>query len=140
MFRTEPCRERIEPLLAAFAKSLSRDSMPSLEDAEIFTHLWWAPSDDIEEKEYGLPMKKGHRWGVKSVAGRGIKKQEPDGAAAAAPIPPVVQWQVGDWRPSEEILSLFESLGRQEWLDFEWDKYRSTMGRDVLGNSESSPM
>jgi hypothetical protein len=32
------------------------------------------------------------------------------------------QRQVGDWRPSEEVMSLLESLGRQEWLDSEWDK------------------
>ncbi|KAL1880120.1 hypothetical protein Daus18300_001483 [Diaporthe australafricana] len=143
MFRTEPCRERTEPLLAAFAKSLARDNMLSLEDAEIFTHLWWDPSDDREVEEYGLPMKKGHRWGVKFVAGRGGEKKMKDGdtAAAAAPItPPVVQWQVGDWRPSEEVMSLFESLGRQEWLDLEWDKYRFTAGHDLLGNSESSPI
>ncbi|QPG94583.1 hypothetical protein C2857_006434 [Epichloe festucae Fl1] len=155
MFRTEPCRERIEPLLAAFAKSLTRDHTPSLEDAEIFTHLWWDPSDDREVKEYGLPMGEGHRWGVKFIAGRGgeeeekkKKKKKKDGdaddaaaAAAAAPTPPpVVQWQVGDWRPSEEVMSLFESLGRQEWLDFEWNRYRFTAGFDLLGNSESSPL
>ncbi|WQF79588.1 hypothetical protein CDEST_04602 [Colletotrichum destructivum] len=29
----------------------------------------------------------------------------------------VVQWQVGDWRPSQSVLGLFEDLGRQEWLD-----------------------
>ena len=40
-------------------------------------------------------------------------------AAAAAPTPPVVQWQVGNWRPNEEVMNLFESLGRQEWLDLE---------------------
>lgn len=136
MFRTEPCRERIEPLLAAFAKSLTRDNMPSLEDAEIFTHLWWHPSDDRGVEGYDLPMKKGHRWGVKFIAGQ--KKK--DGDAAAAPTPPVVQWQVGDWRPSMEVLGLFESLGRQEWLDFEWDRYRYTAGHDLLGNSESSPI
>lgn len=140
MFRTKPCRERIEPLLAAFAKSLTRDNMPSLEDAEIFTHLWWAPLDDGEVKDYGLPMKNGHRWGVKFIAGRGSKKQKEGDAAAAAPTPPVVQWQVGDWRPSEEVMSLFESLGRQEWLDLEWNRYRSTAGHDLLGNSESSPV
>ncbi|KAH6629733.1 hypothetical protein C7974DRAFT_359707 [Boeremia exigua] len=139
MFRVEPCRERIEPLLAAFAQSLSRDNMPSLEDAELFTHLWWAPSDDIKAKGYDLPMKKGHRWGVKFIAGRGSKRQKSD-AAAAAPTPPVVQWLVGDWRPSEEVMGLFESLGRQEWLDFEWKKYREEFGRDLLGKSMSSPI
>ncbi|KAK1992451.1 hypothetical protein LX36DRAFT_674543 [Colletotrichum falcatum] len=147
MFRTEPCKGRIEPLLAAFARSLTRDNMPSLDDAEIFTHLWWYPSDDREAKDYGLPMRQGHRWGVKFIAGRGDEtKKMKDGdaaaaaAAAAAPTPPVVQWQVGDWRPSEEVMSLFEGLGRQEWLDLEWDRYRSTAGSDLLGNSESSPL
>jgi hypothetical protein len=140
MFRTEPCRDRIEPLLAAFAKSLTRDNTPSLEDAEIFTHLWWAPSDDREEQEYGLPLGEGHRWGVKFIAGRGSKEQKDGDAAAAAPTPPVVQWQVGDWRPSEEVMSLFESLGRQEWLDLEWDRYRSMAGHDLLGNGDSSPI
>ncbi|KAJ8116643.1 hypothetical protein OPT61_g1967 [Boeremia exigua] len=139
MFRVEPSRERIEPLLAAFARSLARDNMPSLEDAEMFTHLWWAPSDEIEAKGYGLPMKKGHRWGVKFIAGRGSKRQKPDDAATA-PTPPVVQWLVGDWRPSEEVMDLFESLGRQEWLDFEWKKYREEFGRDLLGNCQSSPI
>ncbi|KAJ4294975.1 hypothetical protein N0V88_005216 [Collariella sp. IMI 366227] len=138
MFRTKPCRERIEPLLAAFAKSLTRDNMPGLEDAEVFTHLSWDPADDREGGEYSLPERKGHIWGVKFIAGRGCKKQEDgDAAAAAAPTPPVVQWRVGDWRPSEEVMSLFESLGRQEWLDLEWHRYRSTAGFDVLGNSES---
>jgi hypothetical protein len=119
MFRTEPCKERIEPLLAAFAKSLTRDNMPSLEDAEIFTHLWWSPSDDIEAENYGLPINKGHRWGIKFIARRGSKKQKGGDAVAAALTPPVVQWQVGDWRPGEEVMSLFESLGRQEWFEFE---------------------
>jgi hypothetical protein len=115
--------------------------MPSLEDAEIFTHLWWwNSSDDREVEKYGLPMKKGHRWGVKFIAGRGSKKQKDGDAAAVVPTPPVVQWQVGDWRPREEVMSLFESLGRQEWLDLEWNSYRSTDGRDLLGNSESTAM
>ncbi|KAK1635256.1 hypothetical protein BDP81DRAFT_431197 [Colletotrichum phormii] len=139
MFRTEPSRERIEPLLAAFAKSLTRDSMPSLEDAEIFTYVWWFPSDDKFKEEYGMPRKRGHRWGVKFIAGRGSKKQRKD-SDAAAPTPPVVQWQIGNWRPSEEVMSLFEILGRQEWLDLKWDEYRSTAGQDVLGHSESSPI
>ncbi|KAF5512736.1 hypothetical protein CGCA056_v012738 [Colletotrichum aenigma] len=141
MFRTEPCRERLEPLLAAFAKSLTTPNMPRLEDAEMFTYLWWDPSNNRDIEKYGLPMKKGHRWGVKFIAGRGDEKDKKDNdAAAAAPTPPVVQWQVGDWRPSDEVMSLFESLGRQEWLNLEWDKYRSTAGRDLLGNSTSNPI
>jgi hypothetical protein len=140
MFRTQPCRERIEPLLAAFATSLTRDKMPSLEDAEVFTHLWWHPSEDRDIEGYDLPMKKGHRWGVKFIAGRGSNEQIDGDTATTAPTPPVVQWQVGDWRPSEEVMRLFESLGRQEWLDLEWNRYRDTAGCDLLGNSQSSPM
>lgn len=139
MFRIKPCRERIEPLLAAFAKSLTRDNMPNLEDAEICTHLWWDPSDDREIEEYSLVLRNGHRWGVKFIAGRGSKNQKDGDAAAATPIP-VVQWQVGDWRPSEGIMSLFENLGRQEWLDLEWNRYRVTSWRDLLGNAQSSPI
>ena len=84
--------------------------MPSLEDAEIFTHVHWWPSDDDQEERYALPMKKkGHRWGVKFIAERGSSssssssnssssssKQKDGDAAAAVSTPPVVQWQVGD--------------------------------------------
>lgn len=80
MFRTKPCRERIEPLLATFATSLTRENMPMLEDAEIFTHLRWYPRDDVdneenassddeEEKDHDPLLKHGHRWGVKSLPG-----------------------------------------------------------------------
>ncbi|KAI4929142.1 hypothetical protein J4E85_005767 [Alternaria conjuncta] len=140
MFRVQPCRERIEPLLAAFAKTLTRDNMPDLEDGEVFTHLWWHPSDEREVEEYGLRMKKGHRWGVKFIAGRGGKERTDGDAAAAAPRPPVVQWQVGDWRPSEKVMNLFERLGQQEWLDLEWTRHRATAVHDLLGNSQSSPI
>ncbi|KAG9192974.1 hypothetical protein G6011_11708 [Alternaria panax] len=149
MFRIEPCRERIEPLLSAFAKALRRDNMPCLEDAEIFTYVSWWPSDEREvnlEEKYDLPYTKGHRWGVKFIAGRGNEKQMDGGddgavvATSAAPTSPVVQWQVGEWRPREEVLSLFESLGRQEWLVFEWDKYRYSYDPDLLGHSQSSPI
>jgi hypothetical protein len=84
-------------------------------------------------------MDNGHRWGVKFIAGRGDNKQKDGDAVAAAPTP-IVQWQVGEWRPSEEVMSLFENLGRQEWLDLEWNRYRCTAGFDLLGNSQSSPI
>ncbi|KAJ3498240.1 hypothetical protein NLG97_g1282 [Lecanicillium saksenae] len=139
MFRIRPCRERIKPLLTAFIKSLTYDNMPSLEDAEVFMYLWWDPSNDREVEGYNLPMvRKGHRWGIKFITGRGSKNEKDGTTATTAPTPPVVQWQVGDWRPSEEVMSLFKRLGQQVWLDLEWDGYRSTAGFDVLGNSESS--
>ncbi|TQV92639.1 hypothetical protein IF1G_08563 [Cordyceps javanica] len=120
LFRTQPCRERIEPLLAAFARALTHDRMPRLEDAEMFAFLWWHPSHRRAE-EYGIDRESAietdvHRWGVKYVAGRDGK-----GGDAAAPT---VQWQVGDWRPSQEVLALFEALGQQEWLPLEPAKQR----------------
>lgn len=45
LFRTEPCRERIEPLLAAFAHALARNNMPQLGVAELFAFLSWSPSE-----------------------------------------------------------------------------------------------
>ncbi|KAH7038383.1 uncharacterized protein B0I36DRAFT_316082 [Microdochium trichocladiopsis] len=116
MFRTEPCRERIEPLLAAFARAVAHGNMPDLQDAELFAYLWWYPGE-TRAPEYGLEAydfeDKVHRWGVKYVAGGDTEGQGP-----------VVQWQVGDWRPSPETMSLFESLGRQEWLDLSFDHTR----------------
>lgn len=127
MFRVKPCRERIEPLLAAFAKSLTGERMPSLEDAEICTHLFWNPNEDkYLGRKYDLPGKQGHRWGVKLIAGRVSETQNNGDTVAADPTPPVVQWQVGDWRTSKEVLDFFESLGREEWLDLEWCKSRKT--------------
>ncbi|KAJ1331975.1 hypothetical protein MN608_05440 [Microdochium nivale] len=116
MFRTKPCRERIEPLLAAFAQALTRKNMPELEVAELFAFLWWSPSEsreeeyDVEDPDDWTPPNN-HRWGVKYIAVNEDESSDYGG--------PVVQWQVGEWRPSQRILSLFEALGRQEWRDFE---------------------
>ncbi|KAH7037062.1 uncharacterized protein B0I36DRAFT_236427 [Microdochium trichocladiopsis] len=123
MFRIEPCRERIEPLLAAFAQALSRKNMPALEVAELFAVLWWSPSEsreeeyDVEDPDDWAPPDT-HRWGVKYIAADEDESSNHGG--------PVVQWQVGEWRPSQRILSLFEALGRQEWRDFEYGH-----GRDL---------
>lgn len=70
MFCTKPIDGRIEPLLGAFAKALG--SMPSLEEAELFTYLSWGPNEKWEE-EYPNPpldreMRK-YRWGVSYLAG-----------------------------------------------------------------------
>jgi hypothetical protein len=112
VFRTEPLAERIEPLLSAFAKAVK--NMGALEDAELFAYLAWYPSESRAD-EYGdeapYDCENGvHRWGVRYLAGG------EDGA--------VVQWQVGDWRPSQSVLGLFENLGRQEWLEFEFKDER----------------
>ncbi|KAK1570065.1 uncharacterized protein LY79DRAFT_674263 [Colletotrichum navitas] len=92
MFSTGPCRDCIESLLAAFAKSLTYDNMLSLEDDEIFAHLWWVSSKNRESEGYDLPMRLGQRWSVKFIAGRGGEEEKDDNAAAAAaPTTPVVQ-------------------------------------------------
>ncbi|KAF2997740.1 hypothetical protein E8E14_004065 [Neopestalotiopsis sp. 37M] len=128
MFRTEPHRERIEPLLASFAAAVA--NMPKLMDAEIFAYLWWAPSQGREEEYAGdAPYDRNsvYRWGVRYFAGRG------DGCAGnATTTTPVVQWQVGDWRPSIKVMSLFEALGTQEWLDFEVTEGRSSSPQERL--------
>jgi hypothetical protein len=128
MFRTEPHRERIEPLLARFAASVAQ--MPRLTDADLFTYIWWNPSQAREEEYAGDAPYNGngvHRWGVRYLAGR-----DKSGEGKATTTTPVVQWQVGDWRPSIEVLSLFEALGTQEWLDFEFTEGRHLSLRDRL--------
>ncbi|KAH6843097.1 hypothetical protein B0I37DRAFT_383686 [Chaetomium sp. MPI-CAGE-AT-0009] len=121
VFRTEPLAERIEPLLSGFAAAVK--NMGALEDAELFAYLAWHPSESRAD-EYGdeAPYDCGngvHRWGVRYLAGgNGGNGGEARQAQA------VVQWQVGDWRPSQGVLELFEDLGRQEWLDFEFGHER----------------
>ncbi|KAH7142791.1 hypothetical protein B0J13DRAFT_585496 [Dactylonectria estremocensis] len=100
MFRTEPLADNIEPLLSAFATVLK--GMPALEEAELFTHISWNPSEERlaeygdeapYDAEYG-----GRRWGLRYVPGK-------DGVEG------LVEWQVGEWRPHEGIIKLFEGLG-----------------------------
>ncbi|KAK8093698.1 hypothetical protein PG997_000383 [Apiospora hydei] len=127
MFRTEPHRKRIEPLLGRFAAAVA--DMPRLEDAEMFAHVWWTPSESREE-EYGgdAPYGKNsvHRWGVRYLAGRGSGGDDGDGKTTT----PVVQWQVGDWRPSPGVMALFEALGTQEWLDLQFTEGRPSPTTD----------
>ena len=54
-----------------------------------------------------------HKWGVRYLTGRskGQDGDDDDDDAVASPV--------GDWRPSPEVMSLFEALGAQEWLDFD---------------------
>ncbi|KAH7354824.1 hypothetical protein BKA65DRAFT_229185 [Rhexocercosporidium sp. MPI-PUGE-AT-0058] len=120
MFRTEPHRERIEPLLARFAAAVA--SMPRLKDAEMFAHVWWTPSESREEEYAGdAPYDKDsvHKWSVRYLAGRD-EGDNGDGKTTT----PVVQWQVGDWRPSTGVMEIFEALGTQEWLAFEFTEGR----------------
>ncbi|KAK7987436.1 hypothetical protein PG989_007751 [Apiospora arundinis] len=122
LFRTEPHRKRIEPLLARFAAAVA--NMPKLEDAELFTYLWWTPSESREEEYAGdAPYDNDsvHKWGVRYLAGG---SGGDNGTGNGKTTSPAVQWQVGDWRPSTEVMALFEALGTQEWLDLEFTEGR----------------
>ncbi|WQF90284.1 hypothetical protein CDEST_15298 [Colletotrichum destructivum] len=125
LFRTEPQRERVEPFLARFAAAVA--NMTSLEDAEMFAYVWWTPSESREEEYAGdAPYDNAsvHRWGVRYLSGRGGGGGDGDGDGDGKTATPVVQWQVGDWRPSTAIMALFEALGTQEWLEFEFTRGR----------------
>lgn len=129
MFRTQPHRERIEPLLARFAASVAH--MPRLTDAEMFVYVQWSPSQGREEEYAGDAPYDGHsvhRWGVRYLA----NGNNCGDSNATTTVTPVVQWQVGDWRPSTEVMLAFEALGTQEWLGFEFTKGRPSPPRDQL--------
>ncbi|KAJ0166425.1 hypothetical protein CTA2_7414 [Colletotrichum tanaceti] len=87
VLRTEPLADRIEPMLSAFASAVK--NMGALEDAELFAYLAWYPSKSRSD-EYG------------------------DEAPYDCENGMLIQWQVGDWRPSQSMLGLFEYLGRQK--------------------------
>jgi hypothetical protein len=127
MFRTVPLRDKIEPLLSAFAAALR--GMPAVEEAELFTYLAWQASEqrreeyeDAEEEPYSQEYAI-FRWGIRYVPGR-------DGAQGT------VTWQVGEWRPREEVIEAFESLGgeagvvRSVWTPFVFSDSRN---QDYVG-------
>jgi hypothetical protein len=119
MFRTLPIVERINPLLLAFASSLQRQKMPSLQDAELFTWLTWRPSEERAQEYEGSddapPSAEDEtimfRWGVRYDAPKG------DGEGK-------VTWQVGeDWRPGDEIIRAFEDLVGGDGENMEWEAF-----------------
>ncbi|KAK7976993.1 hypothetical protein PG988_004483 [Apiospora saccharicola] len=108
LFRTRPIAERIEPLLLAFASSIRRESMPLLEDAELFSWLAWQPSverarvyEGSEGAPFLLPDEDDHLWAVAE-----------------------------GWRPGQEVMRAFEDLvggddESVEWKGFEFVNQRS---------------
>ncbi|KAH7305461.1 hypothetical protein B0I35DRAFT_483822 [Stachybotrys elegans] len=113
MFRTEPVTDKIEPLISAFASAVK--NMGALEEAELFTYLWWYPAEN-REHVVGEPFPDTsdegvYKWGLRYVSGNAAGKGS-------------VQWQVGAWRPSQDVMMLFEELGEQEYLDFEKQERR----------------
>ncbi|KAK9793590.1 hypothetical protein SCARD494_06174 [Seiridium cardinale] len=106
MFRIKPLQGKIEPLLSAFAAALK--GMPALEEAELFTYLAWQPSkerqpeyEDSDKELYNREDRAIYRWGVRYAPGK-------DGAAGQ------VTWQVGAWRPRDNVTQLFVALGRED--------------------------
>jgi hypothetical protein len=120
LFRIEPLAERIEPLLEAFGEALR--GMVGMEEAELFAWLTWSPSDERERDYRGhSPCDESYdswRWGVRYVSAKDGKKGR-------------VEWQVGDWRPREEIVTLFESLGGDDGIEAVWKPFEKSYGRQT---------
>ncbi|KAK4244744.1 hypothetical protein C7999DRAFT_17010 [Corynascus novoguineensis] len=133
MFRIRPIEERINPLLLAFVSSLRRETMPCLEDAELFTWLTWLPSEERRKENEGtvkLPPASSaspyvaddcqvmFRWGVKYEAPKGDDKGK-------------VTWQVGEnWRPKDEIIRAFEDLLGEDRDNMEWQSFEYVEDRN----------
>lgn len=116
MFRTEPSTDRLEPLLGAFAEKLK--ATPSLAEAELFAYLSWFPSKE-RQSDYGdgVPYEEGvHKWGLKYTAAKGDSRAS-------------VEWRVGDWRPSNSIIELFEALGEGSGVNTTWKTFELTEWR-----------
>ncbi|KAJ3547610.1 hypothetical protein NM208_g1426 [Fusarium decemcellulare] len=112
MFRTEPLEDKIVPLLSSFVTALK--GMPALEEAEVFTYLTWKPSKE-REAAYGedAPYKSEgvmYRWGVRYVPRTSGNKG-------------LLEWQVGAWKPSQDIIDLFEHLERGGQLEMVWKPF-----------------
>lgn len=125
LFRIEPVTERVEPLLVAFAEALK--GMASLEGAELFAWLTWQPSKE-RAQEYGGDYLDNYntrswRWGVRYVPAK-------DGTKG------LVEWQVGEWRPRERIITLFESLGGDSGVEVMWKPFDKKDGRETWRDDE----
>ncbi|KAK7710186.1 hypothetical protein SLS63_013004 [Diaporthe eres] len=123
LFRVEPVTEKVEPLLAAFGEALR--GMASLEGAELFAWLTWQPSD---AQEYGSDdlhddHRRSWKWGVRYVPAK-------DGTKGR------VEWQVGDWRPRDDIIILFESLGGDSEIEVIWKPFDKKDGRETWKDDE----
>ncbi|KAI1385207.1 uncharacterized protein F4822DRAFT_438118 [Hypoxylon trugodes] len=123
VFRTVPLRSKIEPLLFAFAEALK--GMPTLEEAELFTYLAWRPSrerkrayEGIDEEPYNR-NRATYKWSVSYTPGNDGGKR-------------LLTWQVGSWRPQEDVIQSFKGLGGEDrevdilWNPFEFLQKRET--------------
>lgn len=125
LFRIEPVTEKVEPLLAAFGEALR--GMASLEGAELFAWLTWQPSDERAQDYGGDDLcddnRRSWKWGVRYVPAK-------DGTKGR------VEWQVGDWRPEENIITLFESLGGDSEIEVIWKPFDKKDGRETWKDDE----
>nr|KMM70264.1 hypothetical protein CPAG_06576 [Coccidioides posadasii RMSCC 3488] len=114
MFRIVPSDEVIEPLLEAFAKAMEK--MPLLETAELFTMLTFFPGGDTQQEYPDDEIDKRYLWGLRYH----FPKDNKSG--------PLLEWRVGDWRPSKKLLQRFHDLGshkagkpfQEKWLDWQY--------------------
>ncbi|KAI3144136.1 hypothetical protein CBS147326_1140 [Penicillium roqueforti] len=139
MFRIHPIAERVNPLLLAFALSLQRQNMPSLQDAELFTWLTWRPSNERAEEYEGsdeVPPSSGVE-GISIMFRWGVRYEAP---AAGGDGKGKVTWHVGeDWRPDDEVIRAFEDLvggqdgeGNMVWKALEFVEEREQDPQDFL--------
>ncbi|KAL2291883.1 hypothetical protein FJTKL_12046 [Diaporthe vaccinii] len=125
LFRIKPVTEKVEPLLAAFGEALR--GMASLEGAELFAWLTWQPSDERAQDYWGDGLcddnRRSWKWGVRYIHAK-------DGTKGR------VEWQVGDWRPEENIITLFKSLGGDGGIDVIWKPSDKKDGRETWKDDE----
>lgn len=125
LFRVEPVAEKVEALLAAFGEALG--GMTNLEEAELFAWLTWHPFEERAREYVGDDAyddnRRSWRWGVRYIAAR-------DGTKGR------VEWQVGEWRPQENIITLFESLGGDSGVEVMWEPFDKKDGRETWKDDE----
>ncbi|OTB02453.1 hypothetical protein M426DRAFT_13429 [Hypoxylon sp. CI-4A] len=121
MFRTEPLPSKINPLLLAFSDALR--GMPVLEEAELFAYLAWQPSEERRrayENSDEAPYNQNraiYRWGVSYTPGK-------NGSTG------LLTWQVGSWRPQEDVIRSFEAFGNEgRELEIKWTPFEFTERR-----------
>ncbi|KAK2875646.1 hypothetical protein FQN49_001544 [Arthroderma sp. PD_2] len=98
MFRVVPIDEAIEPFLDAFVKALEK--MPLLEEVELFTRLQFLPGKGVEKNYDEDGEGKGYMWGLRYLLPKDSGR-------------PLLEWHVGDWRPSQSLLQRFHDIATQ---------------------------
>ncbi|KAI1846309.1 hypothetical protein JX266_007514 [Neoarthrinium moseri] len=99
--------------------------MPALEEAELFTYLARQPSQErqlehegSDEEPYNREDRAIYRWGVSYAPGK-------DGAVSR------LTWQVGAWRPGDNVTQLFDALdGEDGKVEIMWKPFEYMIIRD----------